>query len=393
MRVIVVGAGVVGSATAYALSRAGARVTVCEARYPGAGTSGESYAWVNANRKEPREYFELNRDGMRAHNRWHRDLAEGAGVLDQWLWRTGHLEWSTDSVHSTFLDEKLERMSAWDYPVHVLEPRDALALEPALRLGGEVDRVVSYPEEAICAPEMMISTTLRAARAMGAEVLVGSEVTSIEHHDGAQVRLVDGTALDADVVVTCTGRWTDTVLASADVDQVPMAPADGKGLPTIGLLAYTRPRPPRLGRPLTTSRLNVRPRPDGGMVLHALDLDRLADPAHGVSIEGPEATELRKRVREILCLDSPTEIERIQVGRRAIPADGKTVSGFAGDGEWLYAITTHSGVTLAPLLADYAVQEIVHGEAVDQLTPFRPARFATYSEQPVPPRATVPGDQ
>ncbi|TCC32212.1 NAD(P)/FAD-dependent oxidoreductase [Kribbella sindirgiensis] len=393
MKVIVVGAGVVGSATAYALSRAGARVTVCEAQYPGAGTSGESYAWVNANRKEPREYFELNLEGMRAHGRWQRDLADGANALGQWLWGTGHFEWSTDPTHSAHLDAKLERMSDWGYPAQVLEPRAAMAIEPALRLDSRVDRVVSYPQEGFCVPEMLISSTLQAARALGAEVLAGADVRSIEHRDGARVHLTDGTVLDADVVVACAGRWTQKVLASAGVDEVPMAPTDSKGLPTIGLLAYTRPRPPRLGRLLTTSRLNVRPQPHGGMILHALDLDRVADPAGDLGTDGPVAAELLDRVEEVLNLDSPVEIERLHIGRRSIPADGKTVSGFVGDGTWLYTIATHSGVTLAPLLADYAVQEIVHGNLVHQLAPFRPGRFANYNQQPEPPRATVPGDQ
>ncbi|TCC36206.1 NAD(P)/FAD-dependent oxidoreductase [Kribbella speibonae] len=391
MKVIVIGAGVVGSATAFALSRAGARVTVCEATYPGAGTSGESYAWVNSNRKEPREYFDLNVDGMRAHSRWHQDLAEGA--LDQWLWRTGHLEWSTEPAHSALLDEKLERMAAWGYPSQLLEPAEALALEPALRLDDGVDRVVSYPQESICVPEMMISTTLRAARALGAEVLTGAEVTRIERRDGARIHLADGTVVAGDVVVTCAGRWTEQLLASAGVDQVPMAPTEARGLPAIGLLAHTRPRPLRLTRLLTTSRLNVRPQPDGSMILHGLDLDSAADPARGADTAGSLATELSERLSGVLRLDGPVEIQRLQVGRRSIPADGKTVSGFTGNGAWLYVIATHSGVTLAPLLADYAAQEVVQGNPVDQLAPFRPDRFATAAQRPETPRATVPGDQ
>jgi glycine/D-amino acid oxidase-like deaminating enzyme len=172
-----------------------------------------------------------------------------------------------------------------------------------------------------------------------------------------------------------------------------MVPADAKGLPAIGLLTFTRPRPPGLARLLITSRLNVRPRPDGGMVLHALDLDSVADPARRVSIDGPLATDLLERLAGVVCLDGPAEIERMQIGRRSIPADGRTVNGFAGEGAWLYAIATHSGVTLAPLLADYAVQEIIHGDVVDELAPFHPGRFALRSEQPATPRATVPGDQ
>ncbi|HCG29398.1 MAG TPA: hypothetical protein DEU95_06570, partial [Chloroflexi bacterium] len=40
--IVIIGAGAVGSATAYRLAQAGAAVTVVERRFPGAGTSGSS---------------------------------------------------------------------------------------------------------------------------------------------------------------------------------------------------------------------------------------------------------------------------------------------------------------------------------------------------------------
>ncbi|HVC82377.1 MAG TPA: hypothetical protein VNL35_17965 [Chloroflexota bacterium] len=40
----------------------------------------------------------------------------------------------------------------------------------------------------------------------------------------------------------------------------------------------------------------------------------------------------------------------------------------------LYVIVTHSGVTLAPILAELATRE-VHGSSEALLAPFRPDRF------------------
>ncbi|MFC4561681.1 NAD(P)/FAD-dependent oxidoreductase [Nocardiopsis mangrovi] len=393
MKIVVIGAGVIGSAAAYALARAGAQVVVCEARYPGAGASGESYAWVNANRKSPYDYFALNLAGLRAHDTWHRELAEDAGPLRQWLWRTGHYEWSTGTGHAQVLTDKLARMAGWGYPADVLDRREALRREPALRLAPDVGHVVSYPQESICVPEAMIATLLRAAEGMGAQVRAPAEVVGAEPRGtGARAHLADGSAIDADVIVGCAGRWTDRVAATAG-SRVPMAPADAAGQPAIGLLAYTRPRALYPTRLLTTSRLNVRPRPDGGLVLHALDLDRGIDPNRPASTTGPEARELLRRLDEVLVLPGPERIDRMQIGRRAIPADGRTVAGFVGDGRWLYAIATHSGVTLAPVLAEHCAAEVVAGNTVDQLAPFRPDRFADWNGLPETPRALVPGDQ
>ena len=52
--VVVVGAGVIGLAVALRLAERGERVVIVDAATPGAGTSGTSYAWLNANRKVPR---------------------------------------------------------------------------------------------------------------------------------------------------------------------------------------------------------------------------------------------------------------------------------------------------------------------------------------------------
>ena len=40
--------------------------------------------------------------------------------------------------------------------------------------------------------------------------------------------------------------------------------------------------------------------------------------------------------------------------------------------------TGHSGVTIAPALAKFVTQEIVHGTEVSRLKAFRPARFSAH---------------
>lgn len=66
-RVIVVGGGILGTAIALGLSRRGAEVTVLEAASLGSGTTSTSYAWLNANGKEPHSYYAINRAGIEAH--------------------------------------------------------------------------------------------------------------------------------------------------------------------------------------------------------------------------------------------------------------------------------------------------------------------------------------
>ena len=65
--VAVIGLGIVGASAVYAAAWAGARVLALDAGVPGGGTSGASFAWLNAVRKEPEAYHRLNAAGMTAH--------------------------------------------------------------------------------------------------------------------------------------------------------------------------------------------------------------------------------------------------------------------------------------------------------------------------------------
>ena len=61
MKVIVVGAGIVGASIAYHLAAAGAAVTVLDAGAVGAGASAKSFGWINASFAETPAYYRLRR--------------------------------------------------------------------------------------------------------------------------------------------------------------------------------------------------------------------------------------------------------------------------------------------------------------------------------------------
>jgi glycine/D-amino acid oxidase-like deaminating enzyme len=67
-------------------------------------------------------------------------------------------------------------------------------------------------------------------------------------------------------------------------------------------------------------------------------------------------------------------VESAAVGVRPLPADGLPAVGWVRAPGGLYVVVTHSGVTLAPLLAELVTRE-VHGSTEPLLAPFRPDRF------------------
>ena len=47
----------------------------------------------------------------------------------------------------------------------------------------------------------------------------------------------------------------------------------------------------------------------------------------------------------------------------------------------VHVAVTHSGVTLAPIIARHTAEEVLHGSRVEMLAPYRPERFSTRIER------------
>src|SRR5687768_13033397 len=220
--VIVIGAGSVGANVAYRLTARGARVTVLEADAPGAGTSGVSFAWTNSFNKTPRDYHDLNTAGMAEHLALVEELGGGT-----WHRQEGALAWEETPAARARLKETVERLASWSYPVELISPHEARALEPDLHIAPHVDEVVFTKSEGYVEVVPLIGALLAQATRLGARVLPGQRVTVV-HRDGARVRGVTtarGDRFEADVVIDCAGPATDEVARLAGTaipfDRVP----------------------------------------------------------------------------------------------------------------------------------------------------------------------------
>jgi glycine/D-amino acid oxidase-like deaminating enzyme len=386
LHVVVIGAGMVGVSVAARLAERGARVTLVDRDEPGGGTTSTSFAWVNAGGKEPHPYFALNRAGLEAHHR----LSDEGG---NWLGRGGHVEIAVDEAHRTDLAGRRSRLVEYGYEAEAISVDRARELLPDVRIPHDAGLIVFFPREAHAFPLVYVGAMLERARAAGAEVRTGVAVTGLRgtHDAGAEVVLEDGTVLRADRVVAAVGRWSAELGALAGVS-VPMRRFEGPGDITVGYLAETNPLPVRLERVVTTPWLNVRPAAGGRLLLQALDLDATADPHDVPSLTSPLAETLLRRLRAAVRGTEGARLEKLVVGQRAMPADGRTIASPAPEAAWLYIVATHSGVTLAPYLGEVVAEEVL-GTPSPALEAFRLERFLAGRSLPEPSVPRRPGQQ
>jgi len=386
MRVAVVGAGVVGASVAVRLAQQGAKVTLLEQGSAGSGTTGTSYAWINSNGKEPPAYYRLNLGGLQAHTKL--SPTDDSG----WLGLGGHVEFAVDDHHRENLAARIKRLRSWGYSVNELTAEEAEKLLPDIRVPKNVQLIAHYTEEGYAYPEKYLAHMLGEARNAGVDIRTGNAVTGLEHRgDSVTLRTRDGGSLEIDKVVSAVGRWTRPFAALAGLN-IPVLEFASPGDIVVGYLAITNPLPVRLSRLITSPWLNVRPAGGGRLMLQALDLDTTADPGNVPGPDSELAKTFLQRLRDVMANTEGAVIEKIHVGQRVMPEDGRTIAGPVPEAPWLYVIATHSGVTLAPYLGEVVAAEIL-GEKQEALEEFRLERFLANHTFGKPYAPRKPGEQ
>lgn len=374
MKAIVIGGGIIGASTAFRLAQAGADVTLLEAGRLAGGTSGTSFAWMNANNKAPHEYHLLNVGGMAEHARLGQELGSAP-----WLHVDGNTMWA-DPVTSAsnepavpvtkeLFDAKLSRLRQWGYPFEMLTPAELREIQPGIRVHEGVERVAWFPTEGWIDAPLMVATLARAAERHGATVRSGQEVVELIREDDwvVGVRTAAGDLISADVVVSCAGRWTDRVAAMVG-RALPMAP-------TRGMLVTSTPVATTLRGVVQSSPVNIRAAGGSRVLMASFEHDQRLSSGTSSSTPAGYAEEILERARVVLPDLAGASVASCVLGVRSIPEGGYPVVGPMPGLEGLYVIASHSGVTMGPLLGRLAAREILHGDIDDRLFPYRPSRL------------------
>jgi len=363
-RIVVIGGGILGCATAYRLAKRGAEVTLCERAELGAGASGKSGAWINAHQsKLPQHYFEISRLSTLA---WHELEQEVDGIRVKW---GGRLEWSRDAEAGDALRAASERQQGWGYPMELVDEARLRHLIPPLVVDPDLTAAVFAPLEGAVEPVEALHALADAASGMGADIRLQTEVRGIELTDGRVSGVRTGSdIIDADAVVIAGGVDTSTIAGWLGV-QIPLRPAPG-------VLAYTSGPIPNLPSIVAGPDVFVIPHPSGR---HVMGRGFVGQPVYSTdrpASERAEAEAVFEMARTRFSTMGQARLDDFSVGWRPLPTDGHPIIGFARSVPGLYPMVTHSGFTLAASLSRLAAIEILDGVSVDLLRPYRPGRFA-----------------
>ena len=366
-----IGAGIVGASVAFRLSQGGARVWIVDKAEPASGTTSASFAWVNANNKTPREYFDLNRAGMEEHLRL-RDELPGS---PPWLHREGNLILAEDEDLGD-LESRVERLRSWGYAAEWWKASRVVAeMEPHVVFPNPDTPVAFFPDEGWVDATQLTKILIERARQYGAELRFGTALESIRREEDGSVsglRLSGGDVTPVDAVVNAAGPDTDLVAGMVGRE----LPLQSKN----GLLVRVATKAGILGRLLHTPHVNLRPEGTRHVLLNHGSVDETL-------VAGDEermSEKLLGHARKVIPSMAKAEIKDVRVGRRPIPEDGVSCVGAVSSMPGYYEAVTHSGVTLGPLIGRLLAREILAGEVDPLLAPFRSDRFGA--------RSTVQGD-
>jgi glycine/D-amino acid oxidase-like deaminating enzyme len=359
MDVIVIGAGVIGALTAYRLAVEGAQVTIIDAAQPASAASGASFGWINASFYLNDHHYALRFAGMEAHKRLIADLKTTATV-----WQ-GCLCWEQ---RGAALDTQYESLKVLGYDVRYLNRAAFSALEPAVEAP---ERALYFAQEGAVDLAALCHDALQAAMSLGARLVSGVAVQAIETRaDRVTGVRWSGGVVPADRVVVAAGTRTGGLLRPLGVP-LPM-------LDRPGLILRTHPLPPILSHILVSPEQELR-QDLTGRLLAPVAASHQSDDAEVISDNPLQlADRAAERVRGLVGCD--VTWEAVTQAYRPVPGDGLPVMGACG-AAGLYALTMHSGATLAPLVSEIAAREVLERPLSNAqaylVEPYRPQRFAT----------------
>ena len=375
MKVIVIGAGVIGMACAWRLAAAGTRVELLETRDCGQGaTLGALGALWPASPLVKGPLQQLHRESLWQFASFAAELAAAAGVSVNFR-RLGRLE-LLNSAKAAARAAAETQTAGIEWPafagtlpvMELLAPKEIAARWPQLAPAAHPGLLCRATAQ-VSVPELVAA--LRAACAQAGVVLhnqTPATALDIRGNRVTAVRTAQG-LLEADAVLAATGAWT-ALLAPELAAIAPIRPAKGQGI------ALQTPTGVRLETIVKAESIYLIPwhTPTGGEILvgstteSEAGFDEAPTPAARETLLAGAAGIL-PGLKDAVVLRHWTGLRPQNPAKRHPPIMGphpKIANLFVCAGHF------KTGIGLAPLVSRLMCQTILSGSLAGQLAPFGP---------------------
>ncbi|MBP1987426.1 NAD(P)/FAD-dependent oxidoreductase [Halolamina salifodinae] len=223
MRTVVVGGGIVGLSSAYALAERGADVTVCEKGRLGDGSTSRALGGIRAQFSTA-----VNVDLTLASLPVWESFEERFGV-DIAFRQTGYLMLARTEETAAGLERQVEMQREQGAGTELLTPEEAakhcVGVDP-----DAITAATFNARDGFADPYLALQGFADAAREAGVNIRTNTAVTDVQVDDGRAVGVAvegDGAPrngiIDADAVVNATGPWAARIAELAGVN-VPVGP-------------------------------------------------------------------------------------------------------------------------------------------------------------------------
>ena len=372
-----VGAGIVGCATAWELARRDVKVCVVDREpQPASATTGLGEGNVLCCDKEPGPELELAQAGLGLYDEIEALLGDEAGIRRKgaFVAHSGR-GWEAEQT-------RVSRMRAAGVSCDLLEADTVREAEP--ELCGEILGASWFPGDLQCSPRAIARALAREAEHLGATLLTGFEVERIALH-GSRVEGVTAgqgrSGVKADCVVLAGGPWSATLAATAGL-RLPLEPRKGQ-------LLRLEHRPGFLSRKVIDgSYMAAVADPDEGLLVspviettldgHVLVGSSRERRGFDFSVDPAVSAALVERAARLAPGLLDLKLDSAWAGLRpwlpgGLPAIGASA---AADGLWVATGHEGAGVAHGPITGRLIAQGICAEPAELDLAPFDPDRFS-----------------
>jgi D-hydroxyproline dehydrogenase subunit beta len=377
---VVIGAGMVGAATAAALAASGRRVVVVDRSGPLGGTTAAGEGNILVSDKLPGPELAL---ALRSVRLW-REFAGADGAADAGGFEfegKGGVVVAHDQAQLAALLELAGRQWAAGVEVTPLDPDELAEAEPRIAPG--LAGGAFYAQDSQVQPMKAALAFLARARRDGAAVMGGAEVLALERGpDGTVAALVTSRGrVAAPVVVNATGPWSGAVAQRLGTS-VPVRPRRGRILVTeplpAAVIRHKVYEADYVGAVVSDSAALQCSAVVEGTASGTVLVGSSRDAAGFSAAPDPAAlAEMARRAVRLFPFLARVRAIRSYTGFRPASPDHLPIIGADAQVPGLFHATGHegAGIGLAPATAELIAALVTGTEPVVDPAPFAPARF------------------